>query len=108
MVYNLLHNATKFSPRGSRVWLSVEGVGGEAVLRVRDEGVGIEPERLASVFDGAPSTDERAQRQRGLGLGLPLVRSLVALQGGRVEARSDGRDRGAELVVRLPRSAPPA
>lgn len=104
VVNNLLHNATKFSPPGGRIWLTVEPAGeGEVSLLVRDEGVGIEAERLAGVFDGAPSSDERAARQRGLGLGLALVRRLVELHGGRVEARSEGRDRGSTFEVRLPR-----
>jgi CheY-like chemotaxis protein len=77
--------------------------GGEVVLRVRDTGIGIEPDMLPRVFDLFTQDRQAIDRaQGGLGLGLAIVRSLVALHGGSVTARSDGRGRGSEFVVRLP------
>jgi signal transduction histidine kinase len=100
---NLLDNAAKYSEPGGRVTVSVEATGSEVVLRVRDTGVGIAPEVLPFVFDpfvreGIPGVRPR----RGSGVGLLLVRTLVELHGGRVEASSAGRGRGSEFVVRLP------
>jgi signal transduction histidine kinase len=100
---NLLDNAAKYTEPGGRVTVSVEDAGAEAVLRVRDSGVGIAPEVLPFVFDpfvreGAPG----ARPRRGSGVGLLLVRTLVELHGGRAEASSAGRGRGSEFVVRLP------
>ena len=99
---NLLSNASKFSPEGSRVWVKGTTEGGEAVLRVEDEGHGIPPELLPRVFDlfaqGAPVTQGRP----GMGLGLTLVKEYVELHHGRVQVRSDGSGRGSEFIVRLP------
>ena len=99
---NLLSNASKFSPEGTRVWVKGTTEGGEAVLRVEDEGHGIPPELLPRVFDlftqGAPLTQGRP----GMGLGLTLVKEYVELHGGRVQVRSDGPGRGSEFIVRLP------
>jgi CheY-like chemotaxis protein len=92
------------------VWLAVEPSRDEVVLRVRDEGVGIDPARLPALFEGAPSAgeaDERPGGPRGLGLGLALARRIVSLHGGTITARSEGRDRGAELELRLPRLSDP-
>jgi signal transduction histidine kinase len=100
---NLLDNAAKYTEPGGRVAVSVEAAGAEAVLRVRDTGVGIAPEALPFVFD--PFVREQlpgARRRRGSGVGLLLVRTLVELHGGRAEAYSAGRGRGSEFVVRLP------
>ena len=100
---SLLDNAAKYTEPGGRVTVSVEAAGAEAVLRVRDTGVGIAPEVLPSVFD--PFVREATpgvRRRRGSGIGLLLVRTLVELHGGRAEAFSDGRGRGSEFVVRLP------
>ena len=100
---NLLDNAAKYTEPGGRVTVSVEATSAEVVLRVRDTGVGIAPEVLPFVFDpfvreGIPGVRPR----RGSGVGLLLVRTLVELHGGRVEASSAGRGRGSEFVVRLP------
>jgi PAS domain S-box-containing protein len=103
VVTNLLNNAAKYTPEGGHVWLTAEREGCEVVVRVRDDGVGISPDLLPSVFDlftqGKPSLREA---QGGLGVGLTLVKSLVELHGGRVEARSEGLGKGSEFVVRLP------
>ncbi|MFL6196941.1 MAG: ATP-binding protein [Thermoanaerobaculia bacterium] len=103
---NLLQNAIKYTPRGGHLWVWVGAEDGEAVLRVRDTGVGLSPEMLHTIFE--PFTQVESSRQRsegGLGLGLPLVRSLAELHGGRVEAVSNGPGQGSEFVVRLPRLA---
>jgi PAS domain S-box-containing protein len=100
---NLLNNAAKYQEPGGRVWLSAGREGGEAVLRVRDAGVGIAPEMLPRVFDLFAQADRSLDRsQGGLGIGLSLVRALVRLHGGTVAAFSDGPGRGSEFVVRLP------
>jgi signal transduction histidine kinase len=104
---NLLDNAAKYTEPGGRVTVSVEATRAEAVLRVRDTGVGIAPEVLPFVFDpfvreGAPG----GRPWRGSGIGLLLVRTLVELHGGRAEASSAGRGRGSEFVVRLPAPDP--
>ncbi len=103
VICNLLQNAIKYTPRGGRVRLSVRREGDDAVTRVRDTGVGITTEMLPRIFE--PFTQVESSRTRsegGLGLGLPLVRSLVELHGGEVEARSEGAGQGTEFVVRLP------
>jgi PAS domain S-box-containing protein len=103
VVSNLLNNAAKFTPRGGHITLRVEREGDQAVLRVRDTGVGIPAEALPVIFDMFAQADHTLERSHsGLGVGLTLVRRLVELHGGTVEARSEGRDRGAEFVIRLP------
>ncbi len=100
---NLLDNAAKYTDPGGRVELVAAREGGSAVLRVRDTGMGISPELLPRVFDLFAQADRSLDRERGgLGLGLTLVKSLVALHGGTIEARSEGPGRGTEFVVGLP------
>ena len=102
-VGNLLNNAAKFTPRGGRVWVSAEQIDRAAVIRVRDSGIGIDPARLADVFEMFVQVDTSLERKRaGLGLGLTIVKNLIELHGGRVEARSNGLGTGAEFVIRLP------
>ena len=99
---NLLNNAAKYTPQGGRVHLSVERQGGEALVVLRDNGIGISPDALPYIFDmftQVKGTSELAQG--GLGIGLSLVKQLVELHGGQVEARSGGLGAGAEFVVRL-------
>ncbi len=103
VVGNLLTNAAKYTEPDGRIGLTVEQEGGEAVLRVRDTGIGIAPEMLPRVFDLFVQADHADSRsQGGLGIGLTLVRNLVEMHGGTVEARSDGLAKGTEFVVRLP------
>jgi signal transduction histidine kinase len=106
---NLLNNAAKYTEPGGHVWLTAEvqreGAQGapELTLRVRDTGVGIPPEVLPQVFElFAQEERSRGRSQGGLGVGLTLVRGLVELHGGTVEAVSDGPGRGSEFIVRLP------
>jgi PAS domain S-box-containing protein len=103
IIWNLLVNAIKFTPRDGRVTLSVARVESQMEIRVVDTGVGITPEFLPHVFDRFRQADSSITREQGgLGLGLAIVRHLVELHGGTVEARSEGPGRGAELTVRLP------
>jgi two-component system CheB/CheR fusion protein len=100
---NMLSNAAKYTPRGGHIRLSAGRDGDYAVIRVKDDGVGIPPDMLDAVFDlfvQSHSTLDRADG--GLGLGLTLVRSLVQMHGGTVVANSDGPGKGSEFVVRLP------
>jgi PAS domain S-box-containing protein len=103
VVSNLLNNAAKYTDKGGHIWLTVEREGEEAVLRVRDTGVGIAPEMLPHVFEMFTQADRSLDRsQGGLGIGLTLVRHLVEMHGGQVQASSDGLGEGSEFIVRLP------
>jgi two-component system CheB/CheR fusion protein len=106
---NLLANASKFTRHGGRIWLTAERTNatgaskGTAVVRVRDNGVGISPEMLPKVFDLFAQGDKSlARTSGGLGIGLTLVRRLVELHGGEVAADSQGQGRGARFTVTLP------
>jgi CheY-like chemotaxis protein/anti-sigma regulatory factor (Ser/Thr protein kinase) len=104
IVTNLLTNAAKYSPEQSRVWLTLECTNDDAVITVRDEGMGVDPETLPHIFDLFLQGDRSLDRSEGgLGIGLTIVRHLVDMHGGRVEARSEGVGRGSEFEVRLPR-----
>jgi signal transduction histidine kinase len=105
---NLVENAFKYTPQGGTIRIEVGPDGHEAVLRVRDTGVGISSDILPKVFDLFVQGERSLDRvEGGLGIGLTLVRRLVELHGGKVEARSGGRGQGSELEVRLPLLAPP-
>jgi CheY-like chemotaxis protein/two-component sensor histidine kinase len=100
---NLLDNAAKYTDDGGRIWLTATKEGKEAVLRVRDTGVGIPAEMLSSVFELFTQVEKSLDRaQGGLGIGLTLVRRLVEMHGGRVQVQSDGPNQGTEFTVRLP------
>jgi PAS domain S-box-containing protein len=103
IVTNLLDNAAKYTPPGGRIEVRVEPDDETLVLRVRDSGIGIAPGLLTRVFDLFIQGDRSLHRgEGGLGLGLTIVRKLVELHGGWVEARSDGMGQGSEFVVTLP------
>jgi PAS domain S-box-containing protein len=100
---NLLNNAAKYMERGGHITVAASPAGEEVEIRVRDTGMGIPPHALASVFDMFTQIGRPADRtQSGLGIGLTLVRRLVEMHGGSIEARSEGVGRGAEFIVRLP------
>jgi PAS domain S-box-containing protein len=107
VVWNLLQNAIKFTPEGGRVALRVERAGGRVRLIVSDNGSGIEPEFLPAIFDRFSQKDmSRSRRHGGLGLGLALVKELVEMHGGTIEAASEGVGKGATFIVTLPLRAP--
>ncbi len=103
IVTNLLNNSCKYTDPGGQIWVSVGQEESWMTLRVRDNGIGIAPDMLASIFDLFVQAERRLDRSRGgIGIGLTLVRKLVELHGGAVEARSAGLGQGSEFVVRLP------
>jgi signal transduction histidine kinase/ActR/RegA family two-component response regulator len=100
---NLLVNASKYSDRAGRITVTAGRSGEEAVLGVKDTGVGIAPADLSRIFELFAQVDRSVSRsQGGLGIGLTLVRRLVEMHGGTVAAHSEGPGRGSEFVVRLP------
>jgi signal transduction histidine kinase/ActR/RegA family two-component response regulator len=100
---NLLNNAAKYTKPGGQVRLAATAEGSEVVFRVRDSGIGIPPEMLSNIFDLFAQVDHSLDHsQGGLGLGLTLVKSLVEMHGGSVQAHSEGLSRGSEFMVRLP------
>jgi PAS domain S-box-containing protein len=106
VVANLLNNAAKYTEPHGTIAISAATEGGEIVLRVRDTGIGLSAEILPRVFDLFVQERQALDRaQGGLGLGLAIVRTLVELHGGRVEARSGGHGCGSEFTVRLPPAA---
>ena len=103
VVGNLLTNAAKYTEPGGRIWLTATREGNGAVLRIRDDGIGIAPDVLPRIFELFVQVDHAATRsQGGLGIGLTLVKNLVEMHNGSVEARSAGLGNGSEFVVRLP------
>jgi signal transduction histidine kinase/CheY-like chemotaxis protein len=103
VVANLLNNSAKYSDDGGRIDLTMEVIGELAVMRVRDMGIGIDPAILPTIFDLFTQVSGSTSRsESGLGIGLALVRKLVELHGGCVQAVSAGLGHGTELVVRLP------
>ena len=108
VVVNLLNNAAKFTPEGGRISLGAGRQGRHAVITVRDNGLGIRADALSHIFDLFVQADSTLDRsQGGLGIGLTLVRSLLEMHGGSVEAFSDGPGRGSEFVVQVPVSEAP-
>jgi len=108
VVVNLLNNAAKYTPEGGRITLSADRDGEKIVVRVKDNGTGIAAEMLPHIFELFTQIDLSPERsQGGLGIGLTLVRRLVELHGGTIEALSPGPGQGSEFVVRLPSVAPP-
>jgi signal transduction histidine kinase/ActR/RegA family two-component response regulator len=110
VIWNLLSNAVKFTPRGGQIAVSVRGADGQVEIAVSDTGKGIPTDFLPFVFDRFSQAEGGTSRtQAGLGLGLAIVRHLVELHGGTVHAASEGDERGATFIVRLPvRTSVPA
>jgi len=105
---NLLNNAARYSEEGTLIELSAAREGGEAVVRVTDHGIGIAASMLPRIFEAFLQIDRSLERsQGGLGIGLTLVKQVVDLHGGQVEARSDGQGKGSVFTVRLPLAAQP-
>jgi two-component system, chemotaxis family, CheB/CheR fusion protein len=100
---NLIHNAAKYSPEGSPIYVTIEAEGSMALIKVRDEGAGISADFLPKIFDPFVQSDETLDRaEGGIGVGLTLVKSLVELHNGTIDAFSLGRGFGSTFVVRLP------
>jgi len=103
IIGNLLNNAAKYTPPGGQIWFAAQKTATEAILSVRDDGLGIASEMLPRVFDMFSQLDSTISRsQGGLGIGLTLTKSFVEMHGGRIDAYSAGPGRGSEFVVRLP------
>lgn len=100
---NLINNACKYTPDGGRIWVTLVREDGQAVLTVRDSGVGLPPDVIGRVFDMFAQVNRSLERaQGGLGIGLALVRSLVSMHGGRVSAASPGAGEGSSFTIELP------
>jgi signal transduction histidine kinase/ActR/RegA family two-component response regulator len=103
VIGNLLSNASRYSPQGAAISLAVSRQGGEAVVRVRDNGIGIAPDVLPRIFELFMQAERSGGRTLGgLGLGLTLARRLTEMHGGTIEAQSAGLGQGSEFVLRLP------
>ena len=103
VVGNLLSNAAKYTEEEGRIWLEARSEDGQAVILVRDTGMGIEAEMLPYVFDLFAQAERTVDRsQGGLGIGLTMARKLVQMHGGEIEARSAGLGQGSEFILRLP------
>ncbi len=100
---NLLTNAAKYTDRGGHIWLTAERQGSDVVVAVKDTGIGIAAEKLPGIFEMFSQVEGALSRsQGGLGIGLCLVKQLVQMHGGSIEAESEGPGRGSRFVVRLP------
>jgi len=100
---NLLNNANKYTPDGGHIWVTVKDQNGEVLVSVRDNGIGIAQDDLPGIFDLFAQVNPGIDRARGgLGIGLSLVKRLVDMHGGSVEARSEGPGKGSEFIIHLP------
>jgi len=103
IITNILTNAIKYTPEGGRVNMELMRDDGHAVIRICDNGVGIPPERIGVIFElFAQAENSIGRAQGGMGVGLALVRNLIELHGGTIEAKSDGIGKGSEFIARLP------
>jgi PAS domain S-box-containing protein len=107
VVINLLTNAAKYTPRGGKITLEVSRAIDQAVIRVKDNGMGIAEDQLPRLFEMFAQVNAPEQSQGGLGIGLTIAKRLVQLHGGSIEAHSGGPGRGSEFVVRLPLAQTP-
>ena len=100
---NVLNNAAKYTNHGGHIWLTAKREGSDAVVSIRDNGIGIPETMLSTIFDMFLQVDRSLEQSKGgLGIGLTLVRRLVEMHDGSIEARSNGLGEGSEFVVRLP------
>src|SRR5262249_15159973 len=103
VISNLLNNSAKYTDRGGRIRLTAERQGSDVLVSVKDNGIGIAADHLPGLFQMFSQVESALGRsQGGLGIGLTLVKRLVEMHGGRIEARSEGPGNGAEFLVRLP------
>lgn len=109
VIANLLNNAAKYTERGGRIWLTAERQGLEAVVTVNDTGIGLEADKIPCIFDIFTQIDPSQDRSHGgLGLGLTLVKRLIEMHGGSVDARSEGPGKGSKFTLRIPTVPAPA
>ncbi len=100
---NLLNNAAKYMDAGGQVWIAAKREGDEAIVSIRDRGIGIAPDQLVGIFEMFSQVESALTRSRGgLGIGLSLSKRLIEMHGGRIEAQSAGVGQGSEFIVRLP------
>jgi CheY-like chemotaxis protein len=100
---NIISNAAKYTEKGGKIWLTTEQEQGEAIVEVRDTGIGIAPEMLPKIFDLFTQAHRSLDRsQGGLGIGLTVAKRLIEMHGGSVTAQSAGESKGSEFVIRLP------
>ncbi|MDV3242646.1 MAG: ATP-binding protein, partial [Methylocaldum sp.] len=103
IIANLLMNAAKFTPVKGRIELAMKQTGREISIKVRDNGIGIEPDALEHIFEPFVQFERPLHSgHSGLGVGLALVKSLVEMHGGKISVASAGKDQGAEFSIRLP------
>jgi PAS domain S-box-containing protein len=108
VIVNLLNNAAKYSENGGRIWLSAAHEGSDVIIRVKDAGIGIPPEKLPEMFQLFKQADRSAARsQGGLGIGLTIVKNLIELHGGQISATSGGLGKGSEFTIGLPAARRP-
>jgi signal transduction histidine kinase len=108
IVLNLLTNAAKYTESGGHIWLTAKPEGDQVVIRIRDDGIGIPPEKLPDMFRLFSQGDRSlARSEGGLGIGLTIVQKLSEMHGGSVDARSEGPGKGSEFIVRLPLARAP-
>lgn len=103
ILLNLLNNAAKYTQHGGKIWLTAEKEANEAVVSVRDTGIGIPPEMLSNIFEMYSQIETASSQTRsGLGIGLNVVKKLVGMHGGTIQAFSEGENKGSEFILRLP------
>ena len=108
VVVNLLNNAAKYSENAGKIWLTAYNLGKEVVVSVKDQGIGIAPEKLPQMFELFAQGDRTlARSEGGLGIGLTIVKKLVEMHGGSVTAQSEGPGKGSEFTIRLPAASRP-
>jgi len=99
---NLLRNAIKFTPDRGRIWIRLTTEGNMAVVRVEDDGIGVDPGMLERIFDAFTQLDSGVPATNGIGMGLAVARETMRLLGGSIQASSDGAGTGATFAIRLP------
>ena len=103
ILLNLLNNAAKYTQPGGEIWLTAEKESNEAVVSIRDTGIGIAPEMLSNIFEMFSQIENTSlQTQNGLGIGLNVVKKLVEMHGGTIQAFSEGKTKGSEFILRMP------
>jgi signal transduction histidine kinase/ActR/RegA family two-component response regulator len=107
IITNVLTNAIKYTPEGGHITVTLDREDGNAAVRVADDGVGIAPDRIGTIFElFAQAENAIGRAQGGMGIGLALVRNLLHLHGGTITAKSDGVGKGSEFTVHFPIAAP--